>query len=560
MKKTITKFTFLLLGMLLFSFASNAQSLECIISLPSGDISVPVGSPASDFGFDLSAGESVSGIAVPVVSDVSAPDPADDTPEMGCDTITNGAEVMGNVALIQRGACFFSDKVYRAQNAGAIAAIICNHTEGAGVIDMGSGGDHAGSASIPSGFISFEDCAMVTAAINNGDEVTITLRKPNLFNGASAYAKQTPQSQILPLDSLSVSFANTGDTTITDALFTVNITAPNGDVTTSTSGGDIAATSTVSAGFESFTPDEIGRYDVEFYSDITEDTIRDFFEITEHTWALDDGSFAGTAGVSDATFVMDGRKYDMGSYYLTGDAGAIVTHAGFALGNAADVATGVADNDAFTMLLYKVGPDVVGGTNTYDGFFSLIGFGFTTIDGTEAQDDIQVVQLDDQWALDPNEDYLMVVSYDGTNANTGIAPRYTTGGASTYPLYGTVVYTDRLYMGGIIGGPSGVVRMYEEGEYPFVKTENVFLDKSKIKLSPNPVSTELTVSFDLNEQADEVRVSIINIQGQVLQVQTLENVLNGDYQINVSNLAAGSYVLMTTTPEGRSATQFAVVK
>lgn len=560
MKKTFTKITFLLLGMLLFSFTSNAQSLECIISLPSGDISVPVGSPASDFGFDLVAGESVSGIAVPVVSDVSGPDPANDTPEMGCDTITNGAEVMGNVALIQRGACFFSDKVYRAQNVGAISAIICNHTEGAGVIDMGSGGDHAGSATIPSGFISFEDCALVTAAINNGDDVTITLRKANLFDGASAFAKQTPLSQVLPLDSLSVSFSNTGDTIIPDASFTVDITDPSGNVTSSSSGGEIAAASTVSAGFESYTPEEIGRYEVAFSSNITSDTIRDFFEVTEHTWALDDGSFAGTAGVSNETFVTDGRKYDMGSYYLTGAAGAVVDYTGFAIGNAAEVATGVPDNDAFTMLLYKVEETVAGNTDSYDGNFSLIGFGFTSIDGTEAQDDIQAIQLDGQYELLPNEDYLVVVSYDGTNANTGISPRYTTGGASVYPLFGTVVYTDRLYMGGFIGGPNGVVRMYEEGEFEFVKTENVFLDKSKIKLSPNPVTTALTVSFDLNEQADDVRLSIINIQGQVLQSQTLNNVLNGSYQVDVNSLAAGSYVLLTTTPEGRSATQFVIAK
>lgn len=560
MKKTFTKFTLLVLGMLLFSFSSFSQGLECIIGLPSGDLHVPVGSPASDFGFDLGAGETISGIAVPVVADITAPDPADDTPEMGCDTITNGAEVMGNIALIQRGSCFFSDKVYRAQNAGAIAAIICNHTEGEGVIDMGSGGDFAGTATIPSGFISFEDCALITAAIDNGDDVTITLRKPNLFDGASAFAKQTPISQVLPLDSLSVSFANVGDTTITDALFTVNITDPDGVVTTSTSGGEIGAASTVSAGFESYTPAQIGRYEVEFFSNVTEDTIRDFFEITEHTWALDDNSFAGTAGVSDETFVTDGYKYDMGSYYLTGDAGAIVTHGGFAIGNADLVATGDENSDAFTMLLYEVSDNVEGGTSTYDGFFNLVGFGFTTIDGTEAQDEIQIIQLDEPWALSPNSDYMMVVSYDGTNANIGVSPRYTTGGSSTYPLFGTTVYTDRLYMGGFIGGPNGVVRLYEEGEFEFVKTENVFLDKSKIKLSPNPVTTELTVSFDLNEQADEVRVNIINIQGQVIRTQTLENVFNGDYPVNVDGIPAGSYVLTTTTPEGRSATQFVIAK
>jgi hypothetical protein len=48
-------------------------------------------------------------------------------PEMGCSPLENAAQVAGNIAVINRGACFFAEKALNAQAAGAVAVIIMNN-------------------------------------------------------------------------------------------------------------------------------------------------------------------------------------------------------------------------------------------------------------------------------------------------------------------------------------------------------------------------------------------------------------------------------------------------
>lgn len=64
-------------------------------------------------------------VAVDAVIPVTSPSPTD-----GCSPLTNGAEVAGKIALVDRGACGFTVKVRNAQNAGAIAVIVANNAPG----------------------------------------------------------------------------------------------------------------------------------------------------------------------------------------------------------------------------------------------------------------------------------------------------------------------------------------------------------------------------------------------------------------------------------------------
>jgi extracellular elastinolytic metalloproteinase len=75
-----------------------------------------------------------------VVLAESANDP-DST--FGCTPLTNAAEMAGRIALIERGGCEFGRKALRAQQAGAIAAIIFNNArpDEENVIPMGPGVD-----------------------------------------------------------------------------------------------------------------------------------------------------------------------------------------------------------------------------------------------------------------------------------------------------------------------------------------------------------------------------------------------------------------------------------
>ncbi|MGB4961267.1 MAG: M36 family metallopeptidase, partial [Saprospiraceae bacterium] len=101
-------------------------------------------------------------------------------PTAGCGNVKNGTELVGRIALIDRGLCDFSKKVFSAQQAGAIAAIICNIAgvnggNGEELIGMG-GGLNAGSVTIPSVFLKKSDCDKIRLVLSNGGNVSMTFK------------------------------------------------------------------------------------------------------------------------------------------------------------------------------------------------------------------------------------------------------------------------------------------------------------------------------------------------------------------------------------------------
>jgi uncharacterized repeat protein (TIGR01451 family) len=98
---------------------------------------------------------------------------------LGCATVISN--LSGKIALIDRGTCDFSLKVYNAQQAGAIMAIVCN-IEG---VDGGTGeelltmaaGDNADDVNIPSAFMKKSDCDIIRTTIDNGSPVTLSVRE-----------------------------------------------------------------------------------------------------------------------------------------------------------------------------------------------------------------------------------------------------------------------------------------------------------------------------------------------------------------------------------------------
>jgi extracellular elastinolytic metalloproteinase len=82
-----------------------------------------------------------------------------------CGTISNGASLAGNIAVIDRGNCNFTVKVKNAQNYGAIAAIVINNVTGD---PFGMGGSD-NSIVIPAVMISLEDGNLLKAVLDTAD-------------------------------------------------------------------------------------------------------------------------------------------------------------------------------------------------------------------------------------------------------------------------------------------------------------------------------------------------------------------------------------------------------
>ncbi|MCB0707409.1 MAG: T9SS-dependent M36 family metallopeptidase [Saprospiraceae bacterium] len=84
-------------------------------------------------------------------------------PTFGCEPIQNGAEVFGQIALIDRGTCGFVLKVLNAQDAGAVAVIICNDEPGDPIVLGGASTD----VTIPAIMISQSDCELIKIELAN---------------------------------------------------------------------------------------------------------------------------------------------------------------------------------------------------------------------------------------------------------------------------------------------------------------------------------------------------------------------------------------------------------
>jgi len=92
-------------------------------------------------------------------------------PTLACDALVNGSAVNGNIAVIERGTCYFVDKVKHAQDVGAIGVLMINNVSGGPII---MGGDDA-SITIPSVMISKADGVAILDALNNSTPVSVTI-------------------------------------------------------------------------------------------------------------------------------------------------------------------------------------------------------------------------------------------------------------------------------------------------------------------------------------------------------------------------------------------------
>ncbi len=92
-------------------------------------------------------------------------------PTLACNPLTNAAAINGNIAVIERGTCYFVDKVKNAQNAGAIGVLMINNV-GGGPIIMG-GTDT--TINIPSVMISKADGVAILNALNNSTNISVTI-------------------------------------------------------------------------------------------------------------------------------------------------------------------------------------------------------------------------------------------------------------------------------------------------------------------------------------------------------------------------------------------------
>lgn len=119
---------------------------------------------AAEFGASISQTSHISGAIVQVEDDTV---PSSD----GCESLTNGTALQGKLALIDRGICPFTDKVSKAQAAGAIGVIVVNNTAEPPLIMLGDDP----TITIPAVMISQKSGSTIKTALAQGVEGILEL-------------------------------------------------------------------------------------------------------------------------------------------------------------------------------------------------------------------------------------------------------------------------------------------------------------------------------------------------------------------------------------------------
>ncbi len=115
-------------------------------------------------------------------------------PPLACEALKNAAALQGKIALIDRGTCFFVDKIRAVQNAGAIGVIVVNNVDGP-PIEMGGRGDTS-DIRIPGVMISQLDGIILKGQLGNGLTATLdafaAVARPELADQISDSSARGP--------------------------------------------------------------------------------------------------------------------------------------------------------------------------------------------------------------------------------------------------------------------------------------------------------------------------------------------------------------------------------
>jgi len=553
MKISFTK-TFKPLCLFVFCFliAGTSQAQPGLIINSPSDLSgifTDIGGAA--FGPQLADLDDITGDLVATNPDIACLD------AMGGNSITNGADLAGNIALINRGTCQFQEKTGNAQERGAIAVVICL-VDGSDPFNMGGVND---TLTIPAIMITLDLCNQIRVALDEGP-VNATLGNPfNLSQSTTAYANFTPCSQIASLDDITTVVTNRTDNVQAGIVATCEITDPDGVVTTLTETVEMLDARTDSiVGFESFLPSAEGTYTVRFFNNgeaidgyqqgIDEETAS--FTITEDEFGLDDGGL-NPGGISAGEGL-----FSMGALFFT-ENDAIATTATFGISNP-DTLIG----ENLTVILYEVvDPTIVIDQNNVE----TIGFHFYEISETDVSDSLITLPLDnfsspgDPIPMLADRIYVLMVEYLG-NSTFFI----TSSGNINYPTVASIVVAPDAngattwFTGGFTSGVTAMLRLGIEAPANgcTVGTNVPELEDYQVTLMPNPANDYVNIALNLTETAPTVQLHLFDVMGRTVRNEVHNNVKDQVFEMDVSNLAAGTYFVSVITDEGRKTLKLSV--
>ncbi len=501
-----------------------------------------------------------------------------------CNALDNNiSDVSGKIAILYRGECEFGEKALNAENAGAVAVIIINHT--GDPVGMG-GGAQGLNVTIPVVMIGEQDGADVAAAMQNGPVVFFLGNKIGIV-GDDVGAKSS-EALISPwggantrLDNgfdIGLQVYNYGSNPQSNLTVTATIDGPSGQVYNQVINAPMMNTGDTLAIFEgntySFPPFDLGgvgnyptgTYTLTYNLDIGIMDSSDFDNVLTSTFTINDDvlSLSNIDGNNDpvsSTYPSNSTtEYQSCTFFEHPNASALGL-VGLSFVPYTDIAvTPLAGEEIFINIyewndtwtdLTDPGPQA---NNDWFTMLNQIGYETYYPASDSEAGNAQYVPFSTPFVPSDNQRYLFCLQsfnpevgfgYDGSlnyDGNQGI---------TAMPV-SPVFVDDTWFTGGWVGPSATSVALH------IVDPATIGIDEITTlegKAFPNPANDIVTIAVNASGNA---HLTVTDVAGKIAMNEniTLEG---GNTQVNIDALETGVYIFNVELENGLSS-QFNVVK
>jgi hypothetical protein len=256
-----------------------------------------------------------------------------------------------------------------------------------------------------------------------------------------------------------------------------------------------------------------------------------------------------------------------GSYFITSDAvqdSYAIESVEFSVegfNDENDLDGNYAEINVMEILDFSIGSQ---GTSIDDGSSNIItAFGFAEL--TPADDrEILVLTLEDYITGEPvvfpienGKSYMVAVSV-GANVSIGYDNQFNN---VPFSLGAGTDGSSALHWGGeFVGGTFG-------GTMPFIRLNLTLgtsvderpLPEHAVQVFPNPAGNNTNISLSFSQSTD-VTITLADINGRIINFQNLSGIVEHNHNMDLSRLAAGTYIVRIATPEGTATRKLSVIK
>lgn len=179
------------------------------------------------------------------------------------------------------------------------------------------------------------------------------------------------------------------------------------------------------------------------------------------------------------------------------------------------------------------------------------------------------------YELEDNENYILSVQYDSPTGS-GDLMRIMTSDVAGYAAadfaaeqrgfisYNNIIdvgNTGDYSTGNFSGDPTPAIELVTTTVVlPYFSDVNEQLSVEALNIFPNPANNVITADINMDVMAQDVAITIFDIQGKVVETRQLANVQAQQVTFDVSNYANGAYMMSIVTENGYTAKRFVVAK